>query len=388
MVKRFNSAKLNDIINELLESINKSKNKATKFYKVVIEKINTLEIELTEVKIQIKWLDIEIRKTWEESKKHRNNLLRITRDMAKNPEDKQIEYKEAYEKADKLLLKMKNLEYEYKTSFRRRDKIERELKRLKEVLIDAEELIQTITTSFKYLNNDLVDISNKLNQKEIILLKIIESGENDKKNIARDIHDGPAQTLAYLTFEMQLLKTLIEVMDSGDIIKKVDDINQHLQGALDEIRQIIYDLRPMSLDDLGLVPTIENYIKEFSESRGIDISFELIDNNKLVYEIPNALCVAIFRIIQESLNNVYKHSESATATVTIELLKNVLKLEVSDNGKGFDVDKVLKEVKENGNFGLLGMTERVNLIGGDIDILSTKNGGTKIKVSIPWDFSK
>lgn len=387
MAKKFNSSKLNNIINELLESVNKSKNKATKFQKAVLERISNSEIELMEVNSKIKWLDSEITKTSEEAKQYRVKLLKITKDIAENPEKQEYEYKEIYEKTNNLLLKMQDLESQYKIYFSRRDKLERDLKRQKEILADTEDLIQTITTSFRYLNDDLADIGNQLNQKEIVLLKIIESGENDKKNIARDIHDGPAQTLVFLTYEIQVLKKLIETMDLINAIKKVDEMSKYIHKVLEEIRHIIYDLRPMSLDDIGLIPTIENYIKEFNRSRGLSIVFDLKGDKGLIQKLPNTFSIAIFRIIQETLNNIYKHAEAKNVRITIKSLKNLIKLEISDDGKGFDVDKVLGDAKANGNFGLLGMMERVDLIGGDIDILSDKDRGTKINISIPLNFS-
>lgn len=386
MIKRFNSESLNNIINELLDSMSKSKNKASKFHKVVTEKINIIEIELKKVNYQMKLLDTEIEKTSVKSKEYREKLMKVTKAMVENPEAQQSAYEKVYKKANELVFKMKSMESEYKTLFKKRDNLERELINLKEILVDAEDLIQSITTSFKYLNDDLSDVSNHLNEKEIILLKIIESGENEKKSIVRDIHDGPAQTLAYLTLEMQLLKSLIDAKNSENIIKKVEEIDKHIQGALEETRKIIHDLRPMSLDDLGLIPTLENYIKEFNESKRITVLFRLIDSYDLATQIPSALSIAVFRIIQEALNNVYKHSEATTTTVSIEILNNVLKLEIIDNGKGFDVSETLRNIRVNGNFGLLGMKERVDLVDGEINIKSSKNSGTKIEVSIPWNF--
>lgn len=386
MTKKFNSEKLNEIINELLNSMDKSKIKVSKFHKVVFEKYSILELELEKINNQIILTDNEIKQTSIESKKYRKNLLEITKSMVNNPEMQQSIYEETYKKANELMCKMKNMEIEYKTLFINRDKLERELAKLKEILTDAEELIQSITTSFKYLNNDLSDISKYLNEKEVVLLKIIEAGENEKQKIVRDIHDGPAQTLAYLAIEIQLLKSLIKCENFKDVAEKVEKIDKYIQYLLEEIRQIIHDLRPMSLDDLGLIPTLETYIKGFQDNKGIAVTFKLIDENDLASKIPIAISVAVFRIIQEALNNTYKHSKAMTATINMELVNNNLKLELADDGKGFDVDETLKRVKINGNFGLLGMKERVDLINGKMNIISSKNNGTKLEISIPWDF--
>ena len=113
MVKRFNSEKLNNIINELLDAMNKSKNKASKFHKVVSEKINIIEIELKKVNNQMKLLDIEIEKTSAKSKEYRDKLLKVTKAMVENPEAQQSAYEKVYKKANELVFKMKSMESEY-----------------------------------------------------------------------------------------------------------------------------------------------------------------------------------------------------------------------------------------------------------------------------------
>lgn len=383
MVKRFNSEKLNEIINELLDSMEKSKNKVSTFHEVVSEDINIKERKLVEVNRKMELLDLEIKKVSIESKKYRDKLLMVSKAMAKNPEKQQSVYTETYKKANELMFEMKNLETLYRSLFEKRDNLERELIKLRKIQVDAEDLIQSISVSFKYLDDDLSDIGHHLNEKETILLKIIEAGENEKKRIVRDIHDGPAQILAYITLEIQLLKSSINSNSLEDIYNTVENVDKYTQRALEETRQIIYDLRPMSLDDLGLIPTLKNYIKEFSEKKGIHIRFRLIDEDNLAIKMPNTLSVSIFRIVQESLNNIYKHSEATEAIVNIEILDNMLKLIIIDNGKGFDVENALEKAKSNGSFGLIGMKERVDLIDGDISIVSNKNHGTKITVSIP-----
>lgn len=386
MAKKYNSETLNDIINELLNSVNESRDKALKVYKTTLDKINAMERELKNIREQMEYLDTKIEKISAMYKKYRERLLQVTKAIVDAPENLQLIYEEAYKKANELLLKKNEMESEYKVLFKKRDELERELKNLKEILIDAENLIQSINTSYKYLNDELSDVGSYLNKKELILLKIIESGEKEKKSIAREIHDGPAQTLAYLTMEVQVLKSLINTNNSKSIFNKTEEIGKHIQMALEEIRQIIYDLRPMALDDLGLLPTLENHIKEFSKNTGINVAFKAIDKYSLANEIPNFLCVTIFRIIQETLNNVYKHSKAITAKVTIEILKNAIKLQIKDDGIGFDVDETLQNIRINGSFGLLGIKERVDLADGEVKIKSKKDVGTIIEVVIPWNF--
>lgn len=387
MFKSFNSEKLNEIMNELLNSMDNSKNKAFQFHEFIFKKIVEVEKNLEETNIKMRDLSMEIIKTENQSKLYREKLIRITKSLAKDLEKYQILYQETYSITDNLLVRKNILEVEYKNLFTYRDSLERELINLKEVLVDTDYLLNSINTSFKYLNNDLSEVSHHLNEKEVILFKIIEAGENEKKSIAREIHDGPAQTLAYLSLEIQLLKTLINNNKSKETNEKISDIEKYIQDTLDETRRIIYDLRPMSLDDLGLIPTLQNYINEFNQKKDMKVSLKVLDKDNLHREIPSALGISVYRIVQEALNNIYKYAETNIANVNIDILGHSLILKVVDNGRGFDVRKVFKNVKTNRNFGLLGMKERVDLLNGEFKIKSSINKGTTIYISLPLDFT-
>lgn len=383
--KRFNSDKLNVIIDELLDSTSKSKDKALKFYEGAKKKIDDLEEEIKTTKERIVFLNLQIAEKTKESKRLRNELVKTAKEIAENPGASQLEHKNIYEKTEKLLLELESMEEEYKDYFDRNNKLERELLESRESLVDANELIQSIGTSFKYLNDDLSGISNHLGEKETVLFKIIESGEKEKKRLSRDIHDGPAQSLAHLNLEIQMLKGLVNKDDKKSTIEKVNEINQYTKSTLEDMRNIIYDLRPMMLDDLGLIPMLESYVEEFKKRTKMDIHLVVFDNFNLTKDLPTTLNLTIFRIVQEILNNIYKHSGTSEASIKLQISKENIKLAGVDYGKGFNVDEVFENIYINGGFGLLGIKERVELVDGDFDIVSTINEGTKVFVTIPME---
>ena len=144
----------------------------------------------------------------------------------------------------------------------------------------------------------------------------------------------------------------------------------------------------MSLDDLGLIPTLETFVKEFMEKKKLNIHFTVFDNFNLVNSIPSMTKLIVYRVIQESLNNASKHANAQNITVRLEILREFIKIFISDNGKGFEIEEVFKTFKTNGKFGLLGMKERIELADGNIEIITGINKGTTIKIQLPWNTTK
>lgn len=160
---------------------------------------------------------------------------------------------------------------------------------------------------------------------------------------------------------------------------------QNLRGivrdTLKDIRKIIYDLRPMSLDDLGLIPTLERYIYDFIKDTGIQVELNIIGSVK---SLESAIEIAVFRIVQESLSNISKHSHGTFARITVEFSPVRLNISIIDNGIGFDVEEVNKIGRTaTGGFGLMNIRERLKLLDGNIQINSSPGSGTRLNIFIP-----
>jgi two-component system, NarL family, sensor histidine kinase DegS len=206
-------------------------------------------------------------------------------------------------------------------------------------------------------------------------LKIIEAQEEERKRVSREIHDGPAQMMANVLLRSELVERIYRERGIEDALKEIRDLRSMVKSSLSEVRRIIYDLRPMALDDLGLIPTLAKYLKNFQEHTGMSVSFR---NLGIEDRLPAALEIAIFRFVQEAVQNAHKHAKPNDVQVKMEIkTKNVIVV-IKDDGKGFD-----QTDKKEGTFGLLGMKERVNMLKGELTIDSTINKGTLIMLNIP-----
>ena len=196
--------------------------------------------------------------------------------------------------------------------------------------------------------------------------------EEERMRIARDMHDGPAQSMSNLVLQAEILERLVEA-----ILAELQDFKNSVRNALDETRQLIFDLRPMTLDDLGLVPTLRKYIKEYSDKHGMNVRFNVVGEEQPLGKTTEG---TLFRIIQEALTNVNKHARAKTAEVTLNLAKDRVLATIRDDGSGFDVASVEANLARNRNLGLISMRERAELERGMLEIKSHPGKGTEIRV--------
>ncbi len=366
---------LDNILNGMMDTVGKSKEQIFDIGEQSRNDYEQLKAELTDV--QNKVIDIientermELR-----SRFARNRLAEVSKHFA-NYSDNEV--KEAYEVANDYQVQLAVLRQEEKLLRERRDSIERRLMKLKGTIEKAETLVAQINVVIHYLTGDLQNISEMVaDAKEMqkFGLKIIEAQEEERKRLSREIHDGPAQMMANVMLRSELVERIYAENGIDEAMKEIRDLRKMVRSSLAEVRRIIYDLRPMALDDLGLVPTISKYLKNFQEHSGLNISFRNIGRE---IRLPSEMEVAIFRFIQESVQNAYKHAEPSQVTVKIELKPTKAMAIIKDDGKGFD-----PEEKKEGSFGLLGMKERVNMLDGQLTIDSKPDAGTLIMVQIP-----
>jgi signal transduction histidine kinase len=158
------------------------------------------------------------------------------------------------------------------------------------------------------------------------------------------------------------------------------DIRQRLGVTLQGIRRFSQDLRPSIIDDLGLLPAVKWLVKQKSEESGVDVALKISGKEqRLLPEVE----LIIFRIVQEALNNMFKHSHATQADVQIEFTDSHVTAAIHDNGKGFELPETVGDLSHSGKLGLVGMQERVLLINGSLVIKSEKDRGTLVTVSVP-----
>ncbi len=208
--------------------------------------------------------------------------------------------------------------------------------------------------------------------------KVLELQENERQRIARDLHDDSLQNLAHLIHRIELSSMFI---DEDPIRARLElaAVNKKLKSIIQEIRNIIFNLRPMTFDDLGLKETLLGLVEQLNQNSEIQIECkidEIQTNNSIVM-------LTIYRIVEECLNNAVKHSGGSRISLLIknEIDKEYM-IQVEDNGYSFDYDHVLSE--KDGHFGLSILKERIEFLSGSIQIECRPQDGTTITIHIPY----
>ncbi|MBF0409235.1 MAG: sensor histidine kinase [Candidatus Riflebacteria bacterium] len=208
---------------------------------------------------------------------------------------------------------------------------------------------------------------------------LILAQENERKRISREIHDGPAQLLANLTMRIDFC---LEKINSPEILKEeLVELKASIIRSLKELRRYIFDLRPMALDDLGLIPTLEQFISGFNSRTGITVN---LHREGEAFRVSQEKELAVFRVIQEAVSNSSRHSEGKSIRVFIVFDPSAMaiKCSVEDDGAGFDVETIRKNYATMKKMGLLSMEERIRLAGGDFSIISSPGNGCKVSFAI------
>ena len=230
------------------------------------------------------------------------------------------------------------------------------------------------------------DITEKLKVEEIkrdkkMLQKLVGAQEDERRRIARDLHDELGQLLTALRLQLESAKNLCE--DNEEICAKIEE-SQLLAKQVDNgIDFFAWELRPAALDDFGLYAALGKYIREWSHYSGV--SAELLESGIKKLRFASEIETNLYRITQESLNNVYKHAEAKHVEIILEKRGEIIVLIIEDNGKGFEPKKKMNRPK---GIGLIGMKERATLIGGSLEIESSSGKGTTIFVRVPASLTK
>ena len=211
-----------------------------------------------------------------------------------------------------------------------------------------------------------------------LLHQAVEAQEAERQRIARELHDTTGQSLTAIGLGLKGLEGLLDKEDPA--VGTARQIGSYSVEALSELRHIIEDLRPFHLDDLGLAPALRWYARIFTERWGIPCSLSTRGDVK---RLPPDYEIVLFRISQEALTNVAKHSQATEAEILLDFDTDRVRLEVKDNGQGFEVGEVMTNSGPTKGWGLLGMQERATLVGGQVEIDSAVGQGTCVRVLVP-----
>lgn len=241
----------------------------------------------------------------------------------------------------------------------------------------SDDEIKTLADSFNQMAKTLME---KMRLERKYLSQIIEAQENERKRISRELHDEIGQALTAIKFNLDMIDKELPQADSvaRDRLGEAKSLSSQTLIAM---RQLSMDLRPTMLDDLGLIPTLRWYIQNFSNRLSIHSHFQATGFDE---KMPPQIETAFYRIVQEALNNVAKHAEANHIEISVERRNGTIYASIIDNGKGFDLEKVLHPESPERGFGIIGMQERVSVLGGKIEIQSRIGFGTHIRIEVPY----
>lgn len=377
MSRPINEKALDFIIDEMIDVVENSKGEIFNISEEARKEHDHLIAELTETKEKVLQYIEDGDQLEHKVRYSRRRLSEVSKHFDKYSES---DIREVYENTHAMQMKLAMLRQEEKLLRERRDELERRLVSLSKTIDRATSLASKISVILTYLHDDFKQVNDMIEdakEKQEFGLKIIEAQEEERKKISREIHDGPAQMLANILLRSELVERAYRRGSVDKALEEIKSVRKMVRSSLYEVRRIIYDLRPMALDDLGLVPTIKKYIATMrSYSEKTDIEFLSIGTEKRLYQKYE---IALFRLVQEALQNAIRHAEASVVKVKLEVLRNDIILVIQDDGIGFDLT-----MKKDGSFGLIGMKERVEMLEGKLTIDTEPGKGTSIHIKIPY----
>jgi len=212
------------------------------------------------------------------------------------------------------------------------------------------------------------------------IIRIIQTEEAAKQSLVREMHDGPASSLSNFILQAEICQRLFDV-DADTARDELNALKAAAAGTFNDIKNFIFDLRPMMLDDLGVVPTLRRYTEAFQENNDTNASFAITGVER---RLESHIEVTIFRGVQELMNNALSHGRATQIQVLLDVGGERITAVVEDNGSGFNADEIWTKQTSDG-IGLSSLRERVSLLGGTIEIQSAPGQGTKAEFFIPID---
>lgn len=372
-----NIRQLNEVVEKTAQAIEEGKREIFDISEKAASDCSELEKELSDISLRAQEVIREVDDLEVREKSSRVRLLNVSKNFKDFTE---ADIKKAYDYAKDLQVKLSLKRQEEKDLFKERTRLEIRLKDSFEVLKKAESLTSKVSMAINLLRTGFTEQMEDLKQKQDMGLRIIEAQEAERKRVSRDIHDGPAQVMANVVMKAEYCEKIIDEDIPGTKVE-LQGLKDTVRESLRDIRKIIYDLLPMSLADLGLVPTLEKLVRDFEKDTGVHVEFKA--EQKLGQPMKQLIEVTLFRVVQEALNNIRKHALANQALVKISLKSGESELLITDNGIGFSPDTLGGIRDLDRGYGLYSMRERVDLLKGTMVLDTAPGKGTAIHVIIP-----
>ena len=334
------------------------------------EEYETIQKELKEIEILVTQSTSEVEKLAQDNAQLTNKLRAMEANIDTMPRQ---DIKEIYNAAQKAQMRLFMMRGQVEQLQRRQENLQRFATSLERVLDISGNLMTTSEVSAPRPGASKAEIEGTG------IIKIIDAQENERRHLANQLHDGPAQSLTNLILQAEICERLFDsdpVRARSELISLKDAVS----GTFQKVREFIFDLRPMMLDDLGLIPTLKKSIEDYEQKTGIACNVTISGRDM---RLPAHTEVTIFRVVQHLLNNVNKHARATHVQVALTIEAGKVTIAVEDDGGGFNVPEALNDAQARKTIGLLSMREQIEMLGGEIIIDSSIGKGTRVEFWLP-----
>ena len=383
---------LRHILNNTIDTIEENKTQIFDIYETARMEVESNKKLLESVKRQTQETIDRVDDLARREKLEKQHLVQVSSNFADYSE---ADIRASYESVTNVQVELAVERDKEKRLREQRDKLELRMRHLHGMLKQAEHLTMAIGSVLSYLSSQIGGVVWQIEaaQKEKFAgARIIKAQEDERYRISRELHDGVAQDLANLIFQTSICEKLVD-RDPEEAKRNIQGLRQGIRECIAGVRQVIFDMRPMALDDQGLAPAIHQLCGNLADRGLVAVDYDW-DGEE--YALPKHVEIAAFRIVQEALNNVAHHSGVRKAKVRVHFTPAAINICVEDRGKGFDPEALAEERtamgqdeesmegdEPQGHFGIMSMKERAKLIGAEIGVSSAPGQGTKIHLRIP-----
>ena len=309
----------------------------------------------------------------------RYDLFRVSRDYQRYGED---DVRRAYEEAERLQILLGEARERERFLRERRNELERTVARLAELLERAQGVEANMRAAEDALAGNYSGVARSVSEWQAryeVGRRVIAAQEEERRRLARELHDSTAQGLASIAVELELSERMLET-GTDSVRRQIARLRTLVKETLAELRHVIFDLRPMVLDELGLISAVRRYADYISALGGPPVEV-VVHGAERRFDPP--LEVAAFRVVQEAVANARRHGAPSRIAVHLEIGDGFLQVTVKDDGRGFEPEEAYRRARERGSIGLISMEERVKLFGGRFSIQSAPGMGTRVSARFP-----
>ncbi len=339
------------------------------------QEYETIQKEINEIKILVNQSSSEVEKLAQQNAQLTNKVRAMEDNLDTMPRQ---DIKETYTAAQETQMRLFMMRGQVEQLQSREENLRRYADSLKRILEASDVFLASGGGGQRSGGAPSSEVRGTADESSAVV-KIINAQENERLNLSTRLHDGPAQSLTNLILQAEICERLFD-SDPGRARSELTELKHAVTGTFQKVREFIFDLRPMMLDDLGLNPTLKKTIEDYEQKTSIACNLTISGKDQ---RLPVHTEVTVFRVVQQLLNNARAHSQASHIQISLDVGDQKVTVAVEDDGQGFDVDEALNASNQRKTIGLSTMTERVEMLGGDLKIDSAVGRGTRIDFWLP-----